>query len=45
MSDIIRKALEESLSVMQEEKEAWGGACDLFDSSIELCKKALKELK
>ena len=41
---LIKQALNESLAVMESEKRNWGNTCDLYDTPIESCKTALKEL-
>ena len=38
-------ALREAKEAMECEKEAWDGTCTTFDSAIEACEEALKEVK
>jgi len=42
--ELIRIALQESLTVMEQEKANWDMTCDIYDDAIELCNKALVEL-
>lgn len=43
--ELIKTALEESLAIMENEKKEWDDTTTIYDDTIYLCKRALKELE